>query len=99
MFPEIRLRRSLKPFAGAVAGRIADVSAQPDIGAAPSPLTFLPDYLTAEMPQTQAEIGRPDPAETRGFATLKNAGDTGLRSGEVRIARDAYLVSAQAGGG
>lgn len=81
-----------KPFVGAVAGRIVDVSVQPVI-AAPSPLTFLPDYLIAEMPQTQAEIGKPDPAETRGFAALKNAGDTGLRSGEVRIARDAYLAA------
>ena len=81
-----------KPFVGAVAGRIVEISTQPET-AAPSPLTFLPDYVKLEVRQTQAEIGTPDAAEARGLAALKDAGDTGLRSGEVRVARDAYLAA------
>ncbi len=79
-----------KPFVGAVAGRVVEVSTQPDI-APPAALAFLPDYVKAEARQTRGEIGSPDPAEARGFTALKDAGETGLRSGEVRIARDAYL--------
>ncbi|MEO1159168.1 MAG: alpha-2-macroglobulin family protein, partial [Pseudomonadota bacterium] len=79
-----------KPFVGAVAGRLTEKSTQPVI-AAPSPLTFLPDYVKAEVRQTQSEIGSPDAAEARGFNALRDAGDAGLVSGEVRVARDAYL--------
>ncbi|MGI9514260.1 MAG: PAN/Apple domain-containing protein, partial [Anderseniella sp.] len=81
-----------KPFAGAVAGRVVEVSLQPDIAAAP-PMTFLPAHVTAEVRQTQSEIGAPDAGEARGFISLKKAGDTGLQSGEVRVARDAYLAA------
>ncbi len=79
-----------KPFAGAVAGRIVEASTQAELGA-PSPLAFLPEHVTAEVRQTRREIGTPDAAEARGFDALRQAGDTGLRSGEVRVARDAYL--------
>ncbi|MEM9470538.1 MAG: alpha-2-macroglobulin family protein [Pseudomonadota bacterium] len=79
-----------KPFAGAIAGRVVDVSAQAELGA-PPPLDFLPEHVTAEVHQTKREIGAPDAAEARGFFALRKAGDAGLLSGDVRVARDAYL--------
>ena len=54
----------VKPFVGAVAGRVVEVSTQPDI-APPAPLAFLPDYVKAEARQAQAEIGLPIPQRPR----------------------------------
>lgn len=81
-----------KPYPGAIAGRVVDVSTLPPLGAPPA-LTFLPDYVKAEGHQAEAAFNTPKPEETRGLAALRKTADAGLRSGQVRSAYDAYQAA------
>ena len=63
----------LKPFSGAIAGRLEKAGTEPDIGA-PQKLTFLPEYLYDNARNLSALIaGRDMPAANIGFEALWQA--------------------------
>ena len=75
----------LKPFAGAVAGKVVSVSGEPDIGA-PGELTFFPSWMSDEALQYRTAIAAAKVADNEGFATLVDAGDSALLTGDPRTA-------------
>lgn len=76
---------TLKPFAGAVAGKVVALGGEPDIGA-PAELDFVPDWMRSEA-QTYRRLAV-DPATpvTEGFAGLVDAGESALLTGDPRTA-------------
>ena len=90
----------LKPAAGAVAGRIVDISADPDIGA-PAQLGFLPGWVIDEARyyRQSATSGKPG---GEGLAALDAGADAALRNGDPRDAaaklKSAVAISADDAG-
>lgn len=85
----------LNPFPGAVAGRVVNVSGEPDIGA-PEALAFLPDYLGKEAVRYRADLtAAPKPDETMGVGVWVAAADTAMNSGTYRDAVDKYRAALQ----
>lgn len=73
---------TIKPFAGAVAGKVVPVSGDPDIGA-PSELTFFPASMVEEARQYRnglvgSGVVNPD----QGLAALIDAGESALQAGD-----------------
>jgi uncharacterized protein YfaS (alpha-2-macroglobulin family) len=81
---------ALNPFPGAVAGRVAYSSGEPDIGA-PSSLTFLPENVGDEAIRYRSDLmteARPDPG--MGIGVFIAMGDSALASGDARSAAQSY---------
>src|SRR5262245_43376427 len=85
----------IKPFSGAVAGKIVNLSGEPDIGAPPE-LTFLPSWMADEARQFRQSLtsGGP-PADTQGLAGLTSAGDQAFLTGDTRSAVQNYTAALQ----
>ena len=81
----------LKPFPGAVAGKVVPVDGDPDIGA-PAELTFLPAAAAEELNRLRAAVTSATPSES-GLAALVEAGDQALRTRDGRSARDSYRAA------
>ena len=81
---------TLKPFPGAVAGKVVSVSDEPDIGA-PPPLAFFPNWMVDEARRLRADLTNgSQPTQDMGVAALVEAGDSALRNGDPRTAMQNY---------
>ncbi|MCX8572675.1 alpha-2-macroglobulin family protein [Aminobacter sp. MET-1] len=84
----------LKPFAGAVAGKVVPISGDPDIGA-PAELSFFPASMVEEARQfrnglTANGVVNPD----LGLAALTDAGETALQSNDGQTAMQKFRAAA-----
>ncbi len=84
----------LKPFAGAVAGKVVPISGDPDIGA-PAELSFFPVSMVEEARQfrnglTANGVVNPD----LGLAALTDAGETALQSNDGQTAMQKFRAAA-----
>jgi uncharacterized protein YfaS (alpha-2-macroglobulin family) len=76
----------LKPFAGAIAGKVVNVASDPDIGAPPA-LTFYPSWMTDEARQFRTNLTNGSvPAGDSGLAQLVEAGDYAMLTNDPRTA-------------
>ncbi len=75
----------LNTFAGAVAGKIVEVAAQPDIGAPPR-LTFLSDELLQQAREQKDGLALGDNQQGYGIETLKTVAQAELLGGRVDTA-------------
>ncbi len=82
----------IKPFAGAIAGRIVDLTGEPEIGAAPK-LTFVPDYLADEARRYSQTIAKTQSTEEAGLVHLSSAAGSALESGDARTAVRNYIAA------
>ncbi|MGI6852306.1 alpha-2-macroglobulin family protein [Mesorhizobium sp. 1B3] len=74
----------LKPAPGAVAGKIVDLSGDPDIGA-PAELGFMPAWVVDEARYYRQSVESAGPG-TEGLAALEEAAEQALRNGDPREA-------------
>ncbi|WP_026227334.1 alpha-2-macroglobulin family protein [Hoeflea sp. 108] len=84
----------LKPFTGAVAGKVVPISGDPDIGA-PAELSFFPASMVEEARQfrnglTANGVVNPD----LGLAALTDAGETALQSNDGQTAMQKFRAAA-----
>ena len=76
----------LKPFPGAVAGKVVEIDGQPDIGA-PTELAFYPGYLIDEARQYRDNlIANTLVAADQGLAGLTTAAENAMRNSDPRTA-------------
>ncbi|RUW77417.1 PAN/Apple domain-containing protein, partial [Mesorhizobium sp. M1E.F.Ca.ET.063.01.1.1] len=83
----------LKPFSGAVAGKIANVDGDPDIGAPPA-LAFFPNWMADQAQQFRNKLT--DPAydkPTEGLAALQAAAEQAALTGDHRLAMQKYQAA------
>ena len=83
----------LKPFSGAVAGKIANVDGDPDIGAPPA-LAFFPNWMADQAQQFRNKLT--DPAYDKpieGLAALQAAAEQAARTGDHRLAMQKYQAA------
>lgn len=77
----------LKPFPGAVAGRVVEVAGEPELGAAPD-LAFLPAHLVDEARRTVRQVERQTEATGEvGLRALTEKARKELAAGDPRAAR------------
>ncbi|CAN7172511.1 alpha-2-macroglobulin family protein [Aminobacter sp. LjRoot7] len=85
---------TIKPFTGAVAGKVVPVSGDPDIGA-PAELSFFPASMVDEARQYRSALTTNtvvDPA--LGLAALIDAGEQALLGGDGRTAMQKFRAAA-----
>ncbi len=79
----------LKPFPGAVAGKLVPAAGDPDIGAPPE-LGFLPAWLAEEARKFRAGLAADKSSATTGLAALVEAGGQALAGNDARSAQTSY---------
>ena len=79
----------MKPFAGAVAGRVVNLAGDPDIGA-PSKLGFLPSYFSDEVRRYRQSISDLTQNQDDGLVYLSSAADSAMHAGDARAASQNY---------
>lgn len=79
----------LNPFVGAVAGKIVEQSAEPDIGAAPR-LTFLSDSVYNNAKSLKTDLRLPPELEGQGQASILAAAAQAAQNGEVGSTASLY---------
>ncbi|MBX3596808.1 MAG: alpha-2-macroglobulin family protein [Rhizobiaceae bacterium] len=85
--------RDLQPFDGAIAGRIVEASAAPDIGAAPN-LSFITASMSDEAAALRRERTTSQHADDGpGLSGLIGAGDAALSAGDPRTAMDQFALA------
>lgn len=82
----------MKPFTGAVAGRIVELTGDPEIGAPPK-LGFLPNYMTDEARRYRQAVVTLPHSEDQGLVHLSSAGENALAAGDARGAMQNYLAA------
>jgi len=83
----------VKPFNGAVAGKIVPVSGDPDIGAPPE-LTYFPAWMADEAARMRTRLTNGSIAVgEQGLAALTEAGDISLRTGDPRTAVQRFTTA------
>ncbi len=82
--------KELKPFTGAIAGRVELVASEPDIGAAP-PLTFVPASLIDEARRYKKETSAAPTGSTAGFSEVSKAAENALAAGDPVSAKEHFL--------
>ena len=84
---------TMKPFNGAVAGKVVSFDRQPDIGA-PARLGFVPDWMVDEARQYRDTVLQGDEStEDMGVAGLTEAAGEALRTGDPRTAVTRYSAA------
>ncbi|MCV3241167.1 alpha-2-macroglobulin family protein [Mesorhizobium sp. ZC-5] len=84
----------LKPFAGAVAGKVVNLAGDPDIGAPPA-LTFYPAWMIDEARQFRTNLTNGSVAAgDSGLAQLVEAGDYAMLTNDPRTAMKSYTSAA-----
>ncbi|RWQ66754.1 MAG: hypothetical protein EOS85_33390, partial [Mesorhizobium sp.] len=86
---------TLKPFNGAVAGKVVNIDGDPDIGAPPD-LAFFPAWMADQAQQYRNRLTGPAYTKpTDGLAALKQAAQQAAQTGDRRSAMQKYeaLVS------
>ena len=83
----------LKPFAGAVAGKVVSVSGEPDIGA-PAELGFFPSWMADEARLLRQNLtnGKVAVGES-GLAFLTDAAEQAMLTGDARTAMNSYTAA------
>lgn len=83
----------LKPFSGAVAGKVVNLSGQPDIGAPPE-LTYFPSWMADEARQFRQGLAGGTPGDaTQGLAMLASAGEQAMLTGDARTAMQDFTAA------
>jgi uncharacterized protein YfaS (alpha-2-macroglobulin family) len=80
--------RKLNPFNGAVAGKVVQNGAGPDLGA-PATLDFLPNWLADEAVKYRQKITTANPAQDEGLNALTSQADAAMSS-DPRSAMQKY---------
>lgn len=81
---------SLKPFSGAVAGKIVNIDGDPDIGAPPE-LTFFPGWMADQAQQYRNKLTDPTYTKpTEGLTALRAAAEQSALTGDHRSAMQKY---------
>ncbi len=84
---------TLKPFAGAVAGKVVPISGEPVLGA-PPPLSFFPSWMADEAVALRKRLTNGSVAVgEQGLAALTDAGDSALMSGDPRTAVQRFTAA------
>ncbi len=83
---------TIKPFAGAVAGKVVDLNGDADIGA-PATLSFFPDWMVTEAQNYRRLIVNPAQPVTDGLNTLVDSGDSAMLTGDPRTAMQKYRAA------
>ena len=81
----------LKPFNGAVAGKVVNLSGDPDIGAPPE-LTYFPSWMADEARQFREGLKANTPANTQGLAALVSAAEQAMLT-DARTAMVNYTAA------
>jgi alpha-2-macroglobulin len=81
---------TLNTFQGAVAGKVVDASAEPDIGA-PPPLGFVPAYLLQDAEQYRREVAGNESTRDSGLFALASAANDALSRGDGNSAFADYM--------
>ena len=83
----------LKPFSGAVAGKVVSVSGEPDIGA-PAELGFFPSWMADEARLLRQNLtnGKVAVGES-GLAFLTDAAEQAMLTGDARTAMNSYTAA------
>lgn len=82
----------LNPFPGAVAGKVVELSGEPDIGAPPT-LSFVPDYLQSTARDYRQNLVSVSPQEDTGIVFLSSSADGAFSAGNPRDAADSYAAA------
>ncbi|MEO3385428.1 alpha-2-macroglobulin family protein [Mesorhizobium sp. CAU 1741] len=82
----------LKPFTGAVAGRVVDISGEPDLGA-PPPLAYVPDHVKEDARRYRTTILQAQPNEEIGIVYLSSSAGSALEAGDPRAATASYAAA------
>ena len=81
---------TLKPFAGAVGGKVVNVASEPDIGA-PKELTYFPAWMADQALQYRKRLVGPGYSKpTDGLTTLEQAAEQAALTGDHRAAMQKY---------
>jgi len=84
---------TVKPFNGAVAGKIVPISGEPDIGAPPA-LSFFPAWMASEASSMRTRLTNGSvPVGDQGLSALTESGDTSLRMGDPRAAVQSFTTA------
>jgi len=84
---------TVKPFAGAVAGKVVPVNGDPGIGAPPA-LTYFPSWMADEaVAQRKKLTGGTISVGDQGLAALAEAGEMALRTGDPRTAVQRFTTA------
>jgi len=83
---------TLKPFNGAVAGKVVTLAGDPDIGAPPA-LTFLPEWLAPEALDYRNGATSVTPAADSGLVGLTDAASQAMLTGDARGSATKYLAA------
>ncbi|MER8710659.1 alpha-2-macroglobulin family protein [Mesorhizobium sp. M1295] len=81
---------SLKPFGGAVAGKVVNIDGDPDIGAPPE-LAFFPNWMADQAQQYRNKLTGPTYTKpTEGLTALRAAAEQSALTGDHRSAMHKY---------
>jgi uncharacterized protein YfaS (alpha-2-macroglobulin family) len=80
---------TLKPFVGAVAGKVVTIDGEPDIGAPPD-ISFFPAWMADEARQYRDRLTSAAVSGTDGLVGLSEAGEQAMRNGDAPAAVRAY---------
>ncbi|MBN9072016.1 MAG: alpha-2-macroglobulin family protein [Rhizobiales bacterium] len=83
---------TVRPFAGAVAGKVVSLSGDPDIGAPPE-LAFFPDWMATEAQNYRRLTVNPAQPVTEGLAALAEAGESAMLTGDPRTAMQKFRAA------
>ncbi len=84
---------TIKPFSGAVAGKVVPISGDPDIGAPPE-LSYFPNWMADEAKAMRTRLTNGSVAVgEEGLASLTDAGDTALLTGDPRTAVQKFTTA------
>ena len=82
---------TLKPFAGAVAGKVVPLTGDPDLGAPPA-VAWFPDWMASEAQAMRKRI-LAEPAGEEGMAALTEAGHNAMLTGDPRTAVQKFTAA------
>jgi uncharacterized protein YfaS (alpha-2-macroglobulin family) len=83
---------TLKPFNGAIAGKVVPVSGEPDLGAPPA-LGYFPEWMADEARAYRTTLTSTKPSGTDGIEGLKAAAEQALLTNDGRTARDRLVAA------
>ncbi|MBU2406247.1 MAG: alpha-2-macroglobulin family protein [Alphaproteobacteria bacterium] len=83
---------TLKPFAGAVAGKVVPLAGDPDLGAPPA-VAWFPDWMVPEAQAMRKRILADQPSDEEGMAALTEAGHNAMLTGDPRTAVQKFTAA------
>ncbi|MCX7303655.1 MAG: alpha-2-macroglobulin family protein [Hyphomicrobiales bacterium] len=84
---------TIKPFGGAIAGKVVPISGEPDIGA-PRALSYFPTWMADEAASFRTRLTNGSvKVGDQGLAALAEAGELSLRTGDPRSAMQKFTTA------